>query len=811
MMDGGGRRVVRKKIDASMCSGRVDSIAYETTTGKGAGPMPTNFSCPNCGAIASAGKGGIATAVACSNCGRKFSLPDATTASFDFGLADPYRPPLAAGTRAGSADENLPADRTLRFLASLIDGLCRAGACLVGALVAVPLMLATGAESYLLLVFTAALAFQTYNWCLVVLDGQSIGKKLVGIQIVTNDEEELPGFQKGVLRRSWVPAVLNLLSASLFGLVDMLWIFGAEKRCLHDQMAGTKVVGFKSRLRSPKATESDAKPAAPAVSPPEPKKIVVACSQCHQRYTMLEKPGVTKAKCAKCGAVIAIPQTAPAPVAVSAPLKPGGAPAQSEASREARSGRAQGFAGLDKWLVASIAAAGVVFLAGAVSGFPLLSVLWLTLLIPLVGWGSLHDPAAFRAKTASGSGKLWTLGGGGGALLLALLAKFGKSVGRMERNGTIGSELVLPLFFAGACVVGVLALIWLLCRRFGPLRGLTSSFMAGSLLVILASFYIGSWIQSLVPAASLAADAGPAPIVRRASISPTDSTARQPTRVRQQPERTAMPAGGEPEKAPAGSTPLAGRSARTPMKESAGRDNEELAIFNRLNIELADVLGSTAARRARPEIFRLANARRKLSETLGPASPTGHANDRQWRQATERLRQQLDRLAKMPVAATILDEPLHALDTAGAPFLDALGWTSPPAGFNAADPPRAATPNGRPAMGPRRARPNGLPGRVLPAGQQPLWERYPSEQIVTLHVEGIDGTSDRWGVFREKMKLLRTNWQSRSRSEGLLTITVAPVADVETLAKKLDFALVTKVDVEKRQIWLKVDPAALVP
>jgi uncharacterized RDD family membrane protein YckC len=55
----------------------------------------------------------------------------------------------------------------------------------------------------------------------------------------------LPGFLRGVILRIWVPAAINQ-ACNLFSLVDALWIFGDEQRCLHDLIAGTIVIDVKS-------------------------------------------------------------------------------------------------------------------------------------------------------------------------------------------------------------------------------------------------------------------------------------------------------------------------------------------------------------------------------------------------------------------------------------------------------------------------------------------------------------------------------------------------------------------------------------
>jgi uncharacterized RDD family membrane protein YckC len=81
------------------------------------------------------------------------------------------------------------------------------------------------------------------NWIMISQSGQSIGKKIVGTRIVKVDGS-LPGFAAGVALRAWVPVVIQAIPCvgAIFGLLDVLFIFGSERRCIHDQIAGTIVV-----------------------------------------------------------------------------------------------------------------------------------------------------------------------------------------------------------------------------------------------------------------------------------------------------------------------------------------------------------------------------------------------------------------------------------------------------------------------------------------------------------------------------------------------------------------------------------------
>lgn len=74
--------------------------------------------------------------------------------------------------------------------------------------------------------------------------GQTVGKKIVGIKIVTFDTGENPGFVKAFLLRAFVNGLIGAVPwlGMLYSLVDNLFIFREDHRCIRDLIAGTKVV-----------------------------------------------------------------------------------------------------------------------------------------------------------------------------------------------------------------------------------------------------------------------------------------------------------------------------------------------------------------------------------------------------------------------------------------------------------------------------------------------------------------------------------------------------------------------------------------
>lgn len=144
------------------------------------------------------------------------------------------------------------APRYKRLLASLVD-------CVIGILIMLPLLVFT---DYWLVVMAVAKqgqmpplsymvsgvaysfgVFFAINWKFLSREGQTIGKKVVDVSIRNLDGSRVP-MDRLMLRRMlpyygfyYIPVVGDLL-----GMVNLLFIFGKKRRCLHDLIAKTKVV-----------------------------------------------------------------------------------------------------------------------------------------------------------------------------------------------------------------------------------------------------------------------------------------------------------------------------------------------------------------------------------------------------------------------------------------------------------------------------------------------------------------------------------------------------------------------------------------
>jgi len=141
------------------------------------------------------------------------------------------------------------ATRSSRLGASLLDLLLYFGAAMPGVLVGALLdpSLGDGTAQQGVGVVAGAgltcLALHAYQCYLIATSGQSLAKRWLRVRIVL-ENGEVPGFWKGVVLRSWLLAVLRVIPmvGYIVGLVDTLMIFGDDQRCLHDRIAGTRVI-----------------------------------------------------------------------------------------------------------------------------------------------------------------------------------------------------------------------------------------------------------------------------------------------------------------------------------------------------------------------------------------------------------------------------------------------------------------------------------------------------------------------------------------------------------------------------------------
>jgi uncharacterized RDD family membrane protein YckC len=168
---------------------------------------------------------------------------------------NPYAPPSAPVRDLPTAGgQGALADRGTRLGATILDGL------IFAALVYLPLILGTGIRNiigadrkvnYAALLTGPGTILAAIGLCIfvaltlrfVLRNGQTIGKKLLGIKVIRSD-----GSRAGLGRLFWLRnVVLTAISAIpilgyLVALADSLLIFRESRQCLHDQIADTIVI-----------------------------------------------------------------------------------------------------------------------------------------------------------------------------------------------------------------------------------------------------------------------------------------------------------------------------------------------------------------------------------------------------------------------------------------------------------------------------------------------------------------------------------------------------------------------------------------
>lgn len=87
-------------------------------------------------------------------------------------------------------------------------------------------------------------AFLALNGYLLAKNGQTIGKLVTNTKIVDAGTGELVPFWRLLVLRYVLPGLAPLapIVGPLLPLVDVAFIFRRDRRCIHDLIAGTRVV-----------------------------------------------------------------------------------------------------------------------------------------------------------------------------------------------------------------------------------------------------------------------------------------------------------------------------------------------------------------------------------------------------------------------------------------------------------------------------------------------------------------------------------------------------------------------------------------
>ena len=163
---------------------------------------------------------------------------------------DPYSPPEARLIDL-EPQALVLADRWLRLAGAFIDGL-------IMMVILLPLMYAGGYFDGMLQGrvpgFPEQALWSGIGFAVFVLvqgyplsaSGQTWGKKLLKMRIVDLDGHQ-PRFASLIALRYGTTQVITLVPfvGPWYSLLDSLFIFGEDRRCLHDRIAGTRVVEAK--------------------------------------------------------------------------------------------------------------------------------------------------------------------------------------------------------------------------------------------------------------------------------------------------------------------------------------------------------------------------------------------------------------------------------------------------------------------------------------------------------------------------------------------------------------------------------------
>ncbi len=195
--------------------------------------MGVIFRCENCSATLKLYNQHRGESTTCPNCGRSQEIPHSAE---EFGtVSRSQKSTQAVVIEAITAPDRGLAERSDRLAAAIIDAL-------ITLATFIPIWIAGNAAS----LATRLIALIPF-WVVVVIQlvqlgirGQTIGKMTLKIKIV----RQVDGSEGGFVHNVWWRTVFNSILAlfPFYALVDILYIFRTDRRCLHDLIADTKVI-----------------------------------------------------------------------------------------------------------------------------------------------------------------------------------------------------------------------------------------------------------------------------------------------------------------------------------------------------------------------------------------------------------------------------------------------------------------------------------------------------------------------------------------------------------------------------------------
>lgn len=157
-------------------------------------------------------------------------------------MSDEFNPYSAPNAQGNAPVEAVLAPRGVRFAGAVIDALLLIGV-LIGMYYLLGWQLDTDTAYAMKNMLAGIVLFWAVQGWLLFKRGQTVGKLVMKTQIAALDSAEVPTARLILLRyvpmqlAAWLPLVGPYL-----GIVDALFIFGPQRRCLHDYIAGTRVI-----------------------------------------------------------------------------------------------------------------------------------------------------------------------------------------------------------------------------------------------------------------------------------------------------------------------------------------------------------------------------------------------------------------------------------------------------------------------------------------------------------------------------------------------------------------------------------------
>ncbi len=101
------------------------------------------------------------------------------------------------------------------------------------------------------------LFYALINCFLIYHRGQGVGKLALGIRVVTRDFRRLSALRYIFVRSLPVAILAQIPLGNLLVIIEVLFIFRAEKNCIHDDLAGSRVVNYRPIIKSRVLADED--------------------------------------------------------------------------------------------------------------------------------------------------------------------------------------------------------------------------------------------------------------------------------------------------------------------------------------------------------------------------------------------------------------------------------------------------------------------------------------------------------------------------------------------------------------------------